>query len=754
MHYQVTIVKLCGKKTPLVHHRRRRRRKTLHHENSPEFDPNKAANKDNVHVHPVALKSDIALPRNKYKEFKESRKQERKEWKVKESAGKPQPKPREERSVADSQKYEAAQALANKLGAKLLAVLPPEVDKQSKYEKVENETTSGEEATARERRPRRESAGRERQGRQRDQKSASPEKIRSGRTEQANLKRRSKSETTAPPRNSLDIPESTKSKQFDDKTERRKNINSDKSPNLKEVTIAKLGPFKMSLEVKSQDQVPENKGKERTRKKSTKTSEEIKLSPGSETEIREQRKRSKSKAGRKEETEVKARNEEPVRKEDVTKSTAETVKYEHQISTEARKGRRKKEKIVVSRLARSDRPLRERSPAAQEAEERRPGWSRSVSQPGPAPDPALLSATTDTPGQPRLKRNLSSTLEEKSSCGNVNLPKLKRSSTAKDCLDKNSKSNKVSAEISESLERKSSKKAGTLSLYDNLGYDKSPDLRHKECSGQDKRQQTLQMLKDQIQVGLLGVSGSPAQPGPSLTSTARRKMVSLSEGGAGQYEVMGGEGDSDCSGETDRSRQSPPTQLQSLSEGSSGCSVRKAGQAGGGSPELEDSSDSELGTAAIFSSLGLVHASGSPGSAAQLLRSDSESGSEAAVPVFAANPHVRLPCPVAAPRPSVAALHNTQPSDTGCDSDSTLDIRDSGPSGPGRGRPAPQHRQRRGRNWALSEQEDSEQWEAGSDWEVREDSEEENTEANLDDNITDVDSVSIATDGIAQQMMY
>ena len=74
-------MKLCGKKTPLLH-RRKRRRKTLYHENGPEFEPS-APDLDTIHVHPTAMKPNIALPRSKYKAYKETRKTERSERKQK-----------------------------------------------------------------------------------------------------------------------------------------------------------------------------------------------------------------------------------------------------------------------------------------------------------------------------------------------------------------------------------------------------------------------------------------------------------------------------------------------------------------------------------------------------------------------------------------------------------------------------------------------------------------------------------------------
>ena len=65
-------MKLCGKKTPLLH-RRKRRRKTLYHENGPEFEQS-AKDADTVHVHPTAMKPNIVLSRSKYQAYKETRK--------------------------------------------------------------------------------------------------------------------------------------------------------------------------------------------------------------------------------------------------------------------------------------------------------------------------------------------------------------------------------------------------------------------------------------------------------------------------------------------------------------------------------------------------------------------------------------------------------------------------------------------------------------------------------------------------------
>ena len=108
--------------------------------------------------------------------------------------------------------------------------------------------------------------------------------------------------------------------------------------------------------------------------------------------------------------------------------------------------------------------------------------------------------------------------------------------------------------------------------------------------------------------------------------------------------------------------------------------------------------------------------------------------------------------PVPMPRKSLDCTKDTTDnyntkviSDEGCDSDATLDLR---PKTNHRSRSLSK-RQRRGRNWNLSEHEDTGQWEAGSDWEVKEDS-----DFVTDTDVITDDNISIVTDGVAQQMMY
>jgi len=814
----VTIVKLCGKKTPLLH-RRKRRRKTLHHENSPDFEPT-APDLDKIHVHPTAVKPNIALPRSKYKAYKETRKTERSERKQKEQNPKIIQKSgaNVKESFDNQRKYESAQNLATKLTAKLMAVLPPENSKitkeKLKYVKVENETSS-EDQTKQSNNARMSRNDIEEDIRVRDPKSSSPEKLR--KTEASNIKKRRSKSATVPSKSfeKLDI---IQSKQGKGKTTKRKEssskekkdiITAEKSPNLKEVTIAKLGPFKMSVEVKNQGQNQEVKNKERSRSKGRLIEEKEPSSDDAKFAKQKvgegvERSRSKSKTTNRKVEEghlkhVSKKDDTPRLEAKDVKSTAESLKYEHQISVDVKKNKKKKDKILVSKLAKSDRPLREKSPEKTPKEKTKDNfgrreesddnssldyrltlnrkkkeqfalgkYTRSISQPGPAPNTDLILSDiifNDSGNQINLKRNHSFTLDEKK-----NLPKLKRSSTTKEPSEKAGRSNKVSAEISSTGKKNVSKKGDDLSLYDNLGYDKSPDLRQK-LKGFDRRQQTLQNLKDTIHCQLKKASSNSPAASISLTSTAKRKSNNVKDN---LYLPMNKElntdieiheepfiaSDSDCS--SDPRRQSPPTQVQSLSEESSGCSTRRKNKHLSETLDFDSSdSENELSPSGQFSGLfdldtelGRVH----KGSKAKLLHSGSDTSSDLEdLPQYAANPHVRIPqgvVPIPMPRKSLDPVgptdrtesYNTTQviSDEGCDSDSTLDPRPENPQNRSMSK-----RQRRGRNWNISEQEDTEQWEAGSDWDVKEDS-----DGVTDNDLITDDNISIVTDGVAQQMMY
>ena len=753
------------------------------------------------------MKPNIALARSKYKEHKETRKAQlnKKPHNKQNSKYVKKSGPHTKDSTEIKQKNESARNLATKLSAKLMVVLPPENNKVTKeklkYVKVEDRTEDEAIQGDSERMSRKDREDNKNK-RIRDPKSASPEKLQ--RKKISNEKKRRSKSATVPSKSfeKLDIIQSKQGKEKSNNSsskERKDAFKSDKSPNLKEVTIAKLGPFKMSVEVKNQGQSPEIKVKEKSKSRgrlieekgpSSDDSKQLKQKAVND----EEQSRSKYQAQNRKIDDIQVMQGNKVsdsKKEDRRQSTAGVLKYEHQISNDSKKSKRKREKIVVSKLAKSDRPLREKSPEKQPKEKSIESgirkaesddnssldyrltlnrkkkeqfalgkYTRSISQPGPSPNTDLILndiTIIDSENQINLKRNLSFTQEERKS-----LPKLRRSSTTKDSSERSNRTNKVSAEI-----HQSDKKATELSLYDNFGYDKSPDLT-KKLKVFDKRQQTLQNLKEQIHCQLKKTSiNSPTSI--SLTSTAKRKINNPKES---LYMPMNEEldndinmSDSDCSSNPHH-RKSPPTQVQSLSEESSGCSTRRKNKHLSETSELNSSdSDNVLsppgpvlpGAYDFDTELGRVHTLPRKGNKAQLIDSGSDTSSDLdELPPYAANPHVRIPqgvMPVPMPRKSLDCSKDKTDdfdnkgviSDEGCDSDVTLDLK---PRTNHRSRSLSK-RQRRGRNWNLSEHEDTGQWEAGSDWEVKEDSD------NVTDNdvITD-DNISILTDGVAQQMMY
>ena len=774
-----------------MHHRRHRRRKTLHHVNNAALEPNQDG-PDGVHVHPTAVKTDIVKHKSKYKEDKETRKHKRKEQDRKHSAKRAAVKEPKE-AHHENEKYDSAQNLANKLTAKLMSVLPPENGKitADKYVRVENESgssdsqsnTKGSDGSV-ERSVRTKS----KDNRVRDRKSASPEKHDKLDAKMKREKRqRSKSEIVHR-NNGMEL--------IEDKQElaNKATSSSNKDKNQqqpKEVTIAKLGPFKMSLEVKNNERVADNKSKERKVRHSRVNDEHkkdtlVEHKKESSTEkssqnARKKRTRSKSEHRSKDElkhSDTKQSNstEAAAKRSDIhfdeIKTEAEYLKYENQISIESKKSKKKKDKIVVSKLAKSDRPVREKSPEkvlkvetfkkavdrSSDTEEKEnynsssKKFNRSVSQPAPPPEIDKLLLSTES--QNGLKRNLSLIIDEKEKP-----PKLKRSSTAKDSFVQNTNQKHSRSKIVESLTENNSSlpsKTDKMSLYDNLAFDSSPDL--GQSSNFDKRQQTLLQLKDQIQSQLLIAGAANASDSTSSKSKNKRRKVNNVDAFFPIKDVPEAKSDvvnDDTDDTDDGNRESPPTQIQSLSEESSGSSTRRKTNHLSGSIKFDSSEeDSDEGEEPLVG-LGLVHNSlPRNNSKAQLLDSDSESGDDfSTVPVYASNPHVKIPqgVPVPVPRTSLhnKVLHEASnnhdnhervTSDNGCDSDSTIDIRIRKPDKHSNKAQIKQ----RDSNWTVSE------LDVDEDWEVKEDSSDNDNE----DNITDIDATSIITDGIAQQMMY
>ena len=711
-----------------------------------DLDPNLESGPSDVHVHATAVKSDITKHKSKHKEDKDKRKRSKdRDQKPKPSAS--------SKKVTQPQDYDSAQKLATKLTAKLMSVLPPEPG-PDKYQRVDTEAGA--------------ERGRDksRETRIRERKSASPDKRDNGDGRQQRIKKtaRSKSEII-PPNNVREL--------IDEQQEHANNgMTSSKDKNQqqpKEVTIAKLGPFKMSLEVKNNEKQGvaasgETKTKERKSRQS-KGPEEVKKASTLEKEKssssqNDKRKRSRSKSAYSKSKDENKKSE--VRKEpeaskrpetnfDEIKTEAEYLKYENQISSESKKKKKmNKEKIVVSKLAKSDRPVREKSPekvvkadnsknvASSLADNSlevkyKPDvassskFSRSISQPAPPPEFDKLLLSTDS--QIGLKRNLSLIMDEKEK-----QPRLKRSSTARDDFSNSGNQKHSRSKLVEQLTESSGQgsRSDKMSLYDNYGFDSSPDL--GQTANNEKRQQTLLHLKDTIKSQLM-IAGAE-------TSSANVKDKQRKLKDAFFPSLKMADEDSDTSDEANRD--SPPTQIQSLSEESSGGSTRRRKTGQSSSPasiRFDSTDDSEAGDEAAGAhgpdpgavlSLGLVHNS----STAALLHSTEEEDSEedefSTVPVSASNPHVKLPIhgfPVPVPRTSLQTQAKDA-SDNGCDSDSTIDIRIRKSEYSSRKSPCPVANQ-----------------EVDEDWEVREDSSD-------NDDITDIDTTSIITDSLAQQMMY
>ena len=144
-------MKLCGKKTPLLHRKKRRRRTIHHNEQSPDVE---IGGSPNLVVHPAAVKSSLPFMPKNFKQEREARKREREERKNK----RPQYKtPKQKRNKKKSHTKlnegfsevqgfendyheisdrERAENLAEHLSSKLIVSLPPENGKTDESQKV------------------------------------------------------------------------------------------------------------------------------------------------------------------------------------------------------------------------------------------------------------------------------------------------------------------------------------------------------------------------------------------------------------------------------------------------------------------------------------------------------------------------------------------------------------------------------------------------------------------------------------------
>ena len=267
----------------------------------------------------------------------------------------------------------------------------------------------------------------------------------------------------------------------------------------KELTIAKLGPFKMSMELKDNKNV-ENKQHNRKKSKGN-VDEQITARP---SEKRTRKNYNRSETNPKESVRDESKNQEPHKVESMKK--------------------KEKDRIIVSKLAKSDRPVWDKSPIDMtDSSDRRQKavvdghnsldykltlnrknrgttsgakFQRSISQPAPPPNANFILNNIAFDRKPEMTsgQNISNYEKDFDSGTHSGLgTKLKRSNTMLDevavleIITDNSPSQRV----------RHKERTKEISEYDNLGYAKSPDLKLK--SDENKRQHILRTLKDQIQ---------------------------------------------------------------------------------------------------------------------------------------------------------------------------------------------------------------------------------------------------------------
>jgi hypothetical protein len=443
----------------------------------------------------------------------------------------------------------------------------------------------------------------------------------------AHMKRLSKSATTLS--KSFEKLNSTNEEGEDRKRKRRRRSKSpDKSAGKKgneaeppkdgskEVTIAKLGPFKMSLELRGD---PGGRVKEAASAAASGLAQKAKSGGGGDKEKLEkekqqqqqtQRRRQKTSAAGNDKKEGRRKQEKEGSEETDPKDgkKAEIVPEAAALleaSTGGVASKRKKSSkskadlIIVSKLAKSDRPRRESvqqpAEAAVSSDDYRltlnkrkqtssgpVKYSRSVSQPNPPSSSSsefVLSELIAT-GSSELGRKPAATARSGGSGGpSARLLASKKHASL-------SQSDRVGAVIAKQLRRSSTARESTgaplsacrdegdssfqVVVFDNPGFDTSPDLlRRRSCTEQAEQDSSWQELRDHLLEGgvVASTAGeprrrgllSPRQQQPSSYSLMERQSSSSSSSSLSETE--------DSS--EDNKRRSPPTQTQSLSEGSS-----------------------------------------------------------------------------------------------------------------------------------------------------------------------------------------
>ena len=346
----------------------------------------------------------------------------------------------------------------------------------------------------------------------------------------------------------------------------------------REVTIAKLGPFKMSLELRDQGNparaaaANSNGGGGGQEKSSSAKSRRRKSGvTGRETGRR------KSEAASKE---VPAPESQQLQQQKIPKIKREKSRDKDSSATGSA------DKIIVSKLVKSDRPRRDKSPEkwrtdsssrvsssddyrltlnkrgggggdTDNSKENTAKFRRSVSQPNPPPDfklneliPADLRGDgTDSrtaAGGGRRDRKTQRTVSVNSDrVGAVNRKQLRRSSTTREPEKQQQQQQQKQlspVERSSTLRPTTSVGGGSgVHVFDNLGFDKSPDLRRQRKPSSNSQ---LSELREQLETQL---RREKAKQAASVSSYSLMEATSISESDSG-----------------DDKRKSPPTQTQSL----------------------------------------------------------------------------------------------------------------------------------------------------------------------------------------------
>lgn len=812
-----TIVKLCGKKTPLLHRKKRRRRTIHHNEQSPDVE---IGGSPNLVVHPAAVKSSLPFMPKNFKEEREARKRDREDRKNKRSQYKKTNQKRDKKNSYSKSKpnkgfsevpglesdylgvseRERADQLAEHLSSKLIVNLPPEKGKQEDPQKVNLKPPNQKITEAQVKNNVSEWLSTQHQDAPNEYEENEINIDKQRDTKVNGVKRaRSKSQPKQ-----FESPDVDKELANSGKIRRRKENSiaretKEAKDTAKELTIAKLGPFKMSMELKENKNV---ESKPQNRKKSKVNVDELVHSRPSEKRTRKDYSRSDSKPN------------DILRDQETHK--VESIK------------KKEKDRIIVSKLAKSDRPVWDKNHIdfidSSDMRQNIVGdghnsldyrltlnkknggktsgnkFQRSISQPAPPPNANFIlnNIAFDRKSDMTNSQNLSNYEKNFDSPTHSGVgTKLKRSNTMLDevaVLE-------IITDNSPSQKQRHKKRMKDISEYDNLGFDRSPDLKLK--SAENKRQHTLRTLKDQIQLQLKKAGSTTASSVGSLTLNTRGKyekssrqkpsdkktrplseqfLKKSSQSTSELFNELDGSG-SETDASSENQRQSPPTQVQSLSEESSGCSTRRKNK----SNKTINSTESIGTTLAenyntqfneenlLDCDLGKMPASVKNKVNNDDIGSDHSDVNTKDIPQFAANPFVKLPpnmlnIPVPKPRTSLdrRSISMVQPNlspqeiiidEKGCESDSTLD------------RPLTEQnstklknrmrRQRRGRDWSVPETEDADQWrcdpEVLSDWDIKDTTDDCQSlgESSIQLNFTEQsDDISIITDGIEKQMLY